>query len=580
MTMTLGEHPSQDNAAPVAVEMGPLAFHGLSGWLHQRQGVCADTGVVLISPLGRDERCAHMPMRLFADRLAAAGYPALRYDHLGEGDSLDLPDPDEDALVHWMRGIDQAIARLRAQAGVSRVVLGGVRLGASFAALAAQRADGLILLAPVLSGRSWLRRARFSSGVVESDAQEQGDVGALDTDGLNLSAATVRALSEIELSSVSMPVLPVFVAAQNKLVAGYAAALARQAPRTPRSDFPGFDALFLDAHSNLPPTLVFDRVAHWLEAEFPGLASRPIQARAVPAAAIEPLRPPGASEHPVTFGGGLRGVLCQPDAPLAGAPAVLFFNTGGDPRCGIGGFATRAARALAARSVASLRFDFAGLGDSPMPAGGQARSHIFETPRAADLDAAVDLLAGRGHQTIVAAGVCAGAYHGFKLAMHDPRVAGLFAISPVKLVWRTGDTLAFGKQPQGKATHFYARALTELHTWKRLLASDVDVGVIARTVMHRLRGRARGLFGESPLRAAEDFARRGGRACFLMGLDDASLDEMETYFGFRAAKLKRLPHTTVHITPNLDHGLARSASRELALAMLLTWLEPNLAGDR
>ncbi len=81
-----------------APAMTAVTFHGLLGWLHQAGGPMADTGVVLISPLGRDARCGHLPMRLFADQLAEAGFPTLRYDHRGEGDSLPCDDPEADAF--------------------------------------------------------------------------------------------------------------------------------------------------------------------------------------------------------------------------------------------------------------------------------------------------------------------------------------------------------------------------------------------------------------------------------------------------------------------------------------------------
>ena len=139
--------------------MQPIAFERMLGWLHTPRGHNTGVGVVMVSALGRDGRCAYMPTRLFADQLAAAGYPTLRYDHLGTGDSLDLPDGDADALSEWLGGIKHAAEALRADAGVTRVVLGGLRTGASLAAAAAaaasMEADGLLLLAPVLSGRSW-----------------------------------------------------------------------------------------------------------------------------------------------------------------------------------------------------------------------------------------------------------------------------------------------------------------------------------------------------------------------------------------------------------------------------------------
>ena len=571
--MNISTPSSQFVQTSTRPEMWPVAFGPLAGWLHQRAGMNADTGVVLVSALGRDERCAFMPMRLLADRFAAAGFPTLRYDHLGEGDSLALPDPEDDALVHWLKGIDAAIALLREQTGVQRVVLAGVRMGASLATLAASRADGLILMAPVLNGRSWVRRARFSSAAADQ-SKTAADDSALDTDGLTLSRATAMSVATIDLLHQPVFDIPVFLAAQNKLVSNYGAGLAGQDVAFSQSDFPGFEAMFLDAHSNLPPNLVFQRASLWLQSQFGRLSSWTPRLLEPPKAPVE-LHPPGAIERPVKFGDGLRGVLCEAETLVPDAPAILFFNTGGDPRCGVGGFATTVARELARRGVASLRFDFAGLGNSPMQ-GAEVRSHIFETSRDADLEAAVGLLTRYGHRRVVAVGVCAGAYHAFRLAMRDSRVVGLFAVSPVKLVWRPGDTLAFGRRTLTKSTNFYTQALIDPGAWKRVLARQVDVGVIVRSLLDRVQVRLLSVWshlrGASPLREMEAFSRRGGQACFLMGLKDASVDELGIYFGANAAKLQALAGASVHVFPDMDHGLTHAESRNIALAKFLDWM--------
>ncbi len=88
----------------------------------------------------------------------------------------------------------------------------------------------------------------------------------------------------------------------------------------------------------------------------------------------------------------------------------------------------------------------------------------------------------------------------------------------------------------------------------------------------RVLGMTAHLRGASPLMKMDAFSKRGGKSCFLLGLDDASLDEMETHFGARAARLRRLPGAEVHVAAEMDHGLARAASRQIALKTLLDWL--------
>ncbi|MHB8283767.1 MAG: alpha/beta hydrolase [Caulobacteraceae bacterium] len=556
--------------APVAepAAMQPIVFDGLRGWLHLPAGEVRDTGVVICSPLGRDARCAHLPMRLLAEQLAASGYPVLRYDHAGLGESADLA-PDVDAWPVWGADVQRMAAHLREGAGVRRIVLAGVRLGASLTALRSDAADGLILLAPVLNGRSWVRKLRFSTttGVHAAAREAEG----LDADGLHLSPATVQSLSALDLLQTGTPAgLKVLLASQGRINLPYAARLEQSGAALTQTDFLGYDDLFLDAHSNHPPVDLFAHVIAWMTQSFADMRRGAATAsdEAVLTAA------PGVLERPACFGAGLRGVLCQPVDAAPDSRAVVFCNTGGDPRAGIGGFAVQAARQLARRGVASLRFDFAGVGDSP-GAPGEPRSHVYETSRAADMDAAVAMLQAQGFDRLFVVGVCSGGYHALHAAVRDPRIEGAFVVNPAKLIWREGDSLAIGRRDDGHASRVYMGKARSLETWMRLLRGGVDLKAVARTLLLRLTAKL--AQRRDPAAAAlrtgvAKLSARGGRACLLVGLDDGSLDEAETYFGPNGARFAAMPGLSLRIEPSLDHGLTRSASRAIVLAALLDWL--------
>jgi len=287
------------------------------------------------------------------------------------------------------------------------------------------------------------------------------------------------------------------------------------------------------------------------------------------------LRPPGAVERVVAFGANLRGVLCEPEHAVSHSPAVLFCNTGGDPRAGSGGFASQAARRLAAQGLTSLRFDFAGQGDSPMR-GDELRSHVFETPREDDADAAVDLLAARGHAAIVVVGICSGAYHALHTAWRNPKVTGVFAVSPIKILWRPGDSVTFARDEYLYAAKAYVKAIFNPDAWKLLIQDRIGVAGLLRALANRLKSRLLGWVqrsvGDSPLAQTKRFAQRGGRALFIMGVNDAAIEEMETYFGPGGAEFERLENVAVEVIPDLDHGLTRRASRQLAMDRLANWL--------
>ena len=139
--------------------MKPVVFDGCFGWLHPASG---RTGVVLCNPFGYDALCTHRNWRKLADRITAAGMPVLRFDYPGAGDSTGSED-DPGRLDAWLDSIAAAVQRLRDWTGVEQVSLVGLRLGATLAALAAQRLgdiDGLVLLSPAVTGRNYVRELR------------------------------------------------------------------------------------------------------------------------------------------------------------------------------------------------------------------------------------------------------------------------------------------------------------------------------------------------------------------------------------------------------------------------------------
>jgi alpha/beta superfamily hydrolase len=112
---------------------------------------------VLCHPWGQEYLRAHRSVRHLATLLSRAGVHVLRFDYLGTGDSAgDLTDGD---LAGWQRDVEHAIDELQETAGVARVGLVGLRLGAAIAAgVAARRRDAvdrLVLWDPVVDGAEY-----------------------------------------------------------------------------------------------------------------------------------------------------------------------------------------------------------------------------------------------------------------------------------------------------------------------------------------------------------------------------------------------------------------------------------------
>lgn len=115
--------------------------------------------VLLCNPFGEEAVRAHRAYRVLARRLDEAGYPAMRFDYAGTGDSSG--EAGEHGIADWLADIATAADALRADSGQSRIVVIGLRLGATLAALAAQRGllrpAHLLLWDPVVDGAGYLR---------------------------------------------------------------------------------------------------------------------------------------------------------------------------------------------------------------------------------------------------------------------------------------------------------------------------------------------------------------------------------------------------------------------------------------
>jgi len=114
-------------------------------------------GVVLVSPLGRERlRCYHESANLARD-LAARGFPVIRFDYRGEGESSGRF--AESTLTTRVEDIGAAARELALAAGVDRICLVGIRLGALLAVLAARGlgVERLILCDPTCNPRAFAR---------------------------------------------------------------------------------------------------------------------------------------------------------------------------------------------------------------------------------------------------------------------------------------------------------------------------------------------------------------------------------------------------------------------------------------
>lgn len=123
---------------------------------HRPDRPAAGVGVVVCHPYGEEKQLSYPVLVRFARLLAQDGFPVLRFDCRGYGDSEGVL---EDATVETQIADAVVATRLaRERLKVDGIVFLGLRLGTSIAARAAAReaAAGLILWCPIVNGRQYL----------------------------------------------------------------------------------------------------------------------------------------------------------------------------------------------------------------------------------------------------------------------------------------------------------------------------------------------------------------------------------------------------------------------------------------
>lgn len=570
--------------------MNPIVFDGCLGWLHDAPGT---RGVVLCGALGHEALWTHKAMRRFANQLARHGMPTLRFDYHGTGDSTGS---DEDAarLEMWVGNIVAATRKLRETTGVRDVVLVGLRFGATLAAMATQVLQGdealagVVLLAPAVAGRTYLREMKALSKTWRTEAgidDEPGDGTAFyDTFGHRLYKETLDHIHAINLNGTAVRpaarvlIFDPFGREGERLAASYVE-LGADVELRP---FPEYMTFMVDAITSREPRQTFDDIALWLQTDLPersaGSRIESLPARVFSTHAREtPLRIDGAdgSEERELF-----GMLCEPVSVARHGPLVVIVNTGATPHTGDGRLAVVFARRLAAQGIASVRLDVSGIGETPSADWVDSKSPLYSARAIDDVRHAAAWLAARGYPSIALFGVCSGGYLSLHAAAVSPHVDGVLAVNLLRFIWGADETLDQAIAQQGPSTRLYMQSARSLGKWMNVLRGRSHVRSKLKKVARRFGRRMAiatanlahdvtkvefGTTGQAQALAAK-LNEKGVEVRLVYGELNRGLDELSTYFGQGGRRLRRYDHIQVAPIAQLDHSLFSHAARDKVFA--------------
>jgi pimeloyl-ACP methyl ester carboxylesterase len=514
----------------------------------------AATALVIVPPFGFEAVNAHRGLRAFAIRAAKAGIDAWRIDLDGTGDSAG-DDRDPDRVTAWCASIAAAIDAARAE-GATRIVLAGVRLGATLAVkVAADRDDiaGVIAIAPVVAGKKWLREMRALQGALGLPPPPayvtlpEGD----DALGFWIAPATRDAITALDLEKAERSPRSVFVIDRDDLPASdkWLAALRAHGATVTHARLPGYVEMMLDAHKAEIPDAIIAAAIEQITAWGAGAAATP--PANVPWPRVATLG--DIVEEPVTIAG-MAAVVSRPADQARPGRALILLNAGAVRQVGPNRMYVAIARRCAAEGTLVVRADLTGLGDSP-PIAGQPDRVVYTDSAAAEIAALVAWCRAAGAKRIALSGLCSGGYYTLQRAVAGEEVAAIVVINPgnpnVEVHQATEDAERYG------------RSIRDLEKWKKLLKGGVDLRRLGRSVVSRVRDRSAGTIEQLARRIGRPLAgdlgaqlaallKRGVATTFIFCADEPELVRFREHVGPLMEKLERAG-LMVRVVEGPDH---------------------------
>ena len=478
----------------------------LFAWLHHREHAAhADHGVVICPPLGYEQIHAHRSLRHLADALAQAEFPVLRFDYHGTGDSSGT-DEEPDRYATWLANIRDATEWLHQQLGCKRITLIGVRLGAVLATQAAtdQAVDGLLLWAPVVKGRTYVRELKaLSLTTNHNPPPTNGQSEDIEAAGFVLTSQTAQDLSRLDLLQAQPRCRRALIltrddlAADTRLLEHFRA----QGINVDQIAAPGFADMMAEPHYTRVPQQSIARIVDWLRAGVSPTDSNDTVGGGSIARSMDLILPPQRllreQVFPISQQPDLFGILSTPCDTLADdRPFVVLLNAGSCYRVGPNRLHVFLARQLASQGFHCLRMDLCGLGDSVV-SDPEYENVTYPATAFRDIDLTLNHLHTQlGVRRVVLLGLCSGAYAAFQAAaqLTNPVLVESVLINPLTFFWKEGMSLETAADAQRlQSFQECMTALWQPGKWWKILSGKSKLGItgILKILQDRMRLRFR-----------------------------------------------------------------------------------------
>ncbi len=576
------------------------------GWFHSpeitAENQSKDVGVVLCSPLGFEEVAAHRGIRSFALDCESLGFPCIRFDYLGCGNST-KDEFSENLVEQWVESIRLAIDTIKLLGKVEQVILVGFRLGFSLAALASvDRTDvlGMVAVSPVVKGREYLRELRLLTSSENQDNADSHGI-ALAPSGFIISDTTAAEIQKMDLAITELGTKNLLVIEEIQLpprIDAWSQIAMSNGVNVESVLIDGYLQLSADPQTSQLPRKLFDKIFLCLE-DWNNLASKEggdaklvtgcrspeiilTQYRvnsSVPMA--EPSKAVKESVVSIPLGAyRLFGILHESAANDSNR-TVLFLNAGAVRNIGPNRMFVPLARAWAQAGYRVLRLDFSGIGDSQSRSTGEGNASYSKNV-SEELAAAISFLQQHGASEIRLVGLCSGAYHAFRNAVAGAPVYSATMINPLAFDQQDLEDDFDKSYANYEVLDLFANFKRQIRTrnfWSKFRKGQLDTATLRKLVIRRIRFSmnlvanriSRSLNIKHTSDIVQDLREALDRHIaidFIFSESDPGLELLGRRIGRTFPEFQERENFHIDIIPNADHTFTNIGARSRLVTKL------------
>jgi len=485
-----------------------------AAWYWPEFGEAPPTAVLVVPGIAHEERTMAQGLAALAESLLRVGLPTLLIDLHGTAQSTGSL--SDDAIGdRWRSDIRAAIGHIR-QAGFSKIIVVGVRLGALLAldALGDETKLAMIAWAPVTSGRRYARELKILQGMGAHQGAPGAAAASISIAGHDIPRSVTSHLASLDMAEIvaGLPSHMLHLDSADHLDTAWVDTYREHGVAIEQSISTEANDWLLGGHDSPPvPADDIQTITRW--------CSRVGAADSLGAAA-PPRRPTLLTEISFESGGkrirerfvkigpvGLTAVVTEPaESAPDGATRVLLTLVGP------GRLFPEFARREAGRGKVSVRFDFSGFSTSGRRFAGHG-GEFYSLSNQLDILDAVRQLQRERPEGAMLLGFCAGAWSMIQ-AGPQPGVVAAAAIN-----------VALYRQPDYVLKEYL---LGPGSVWSRGLSFLRRFGSLSRTIDSAERNSS---FRSGPMRWLKKYRESGVPLLLSFGASDLGLIYLQRRLG-------------------------------------------------